>query len=1370
MKSTIKGIVIEIAGTTSKLVASLNDADTAIRKTQGEVKALDKLLKFDPSNVELLSQKQQTLTDAVGKTKEKLDTLKEASRQAEQQLSQGTLGKDRYTALQQEIIRTEQELSKLVDASVKSNTTLNALGSVGTTLTNVGGAMTRAGKTLTTSLTLPTVAIGTAAVKTGMDFDASMSKVKAISGATGEDMDKLRAKAREMGAKTAFSAKEAADAFGYMAMAGWKPKEMMQGLSGVMNLAAASGESLASTSDIVTDAITAFGLKAQDSNRFANVLAATASNSNTNVRMLGESFKYVATTAGSFKFSIEDTALALGLAANNGVKGTMAGTSLKNALVNLTKPTKQQTEAMMRLGFIETEYVKKVDSKKVESAQRRVEDYTRKLSDARERYNNVLSGAGTSTASAISAHNSLIRNQEKVEDATKKVADAQKAYDTALKEHGAKSKQAEDAQKKLKTAQKKLRDATMNLNVAEARNSDLQKQSSADSPKAVAARKAIETAERNLTRAQQDLATASKGVMKEQAGRNKLMTDEQGNVRDLDSILRLLRATLGQTNVSLTDSNGELREFDDVLKDAAASGASLTQIQKLQDAAIIFCKQNMSGMLAIVNSSEEDYNKLSTAIRNSSYNFQDMGNKLKDVKGIDWAKLFNKSSMDKVADEQFAAVAQKVTKILEETGKTPEGLKTAAKTLLSEYKGMSGQAATSVVEAVASMMEKSKGTAETIAETMLDNLKGKFTILKSALQELAIQISDALKPTISGIVSSVQAFVEKLQKMDDSTRDSILRWGLFLAAIGPVLTIVGKMTSGFGLLFTATSRIGEGVLTLWKQYELGIGLGSKLGTMFSTLTSGPVALIIAAVAALAAGFVYLWNTNEDFRNKCIAIWESVKTAFKGLWDTISLLLQKLTPLFNVAVAAIKVIWEQFCRLLAPLFEGAFKVIKAVLETVVGVLSGILKTFIGLFTGDWKTFWEGIKTIFSSLWNGLKDILSAAFTVLKGLVSTFFSWLSAFWKAGWTGIKAIFEMLWNMIKSVFSVSWNGLKTIVSTVWDAIKDYVKVALLAIGSLIDAAFKIITLPFRFIWENCKDTVLGAWTKIKNGVSESLSLVAGLIKKTWEGTKSLLSSVCKAIADYVISKWQDIKDKVTELVGALAKWLSEKWTAIKNALSPIVQAIKDFVSEKWNALKTSVTSITDAISTYVSDKWKSIKDYTSSIWSGIKDYIAGIWDSIKESISTKVTGIWDKVKSVFGGIWDTIKGIVDKLKSAFTFEWSLPKIKLPHFKIKGEFSLNPPSVPYLSIDWYKKAMNDAYILSSPTIFGASGGRLLGGGEAGSEAVVGTDKLTEIVRSAISSVVGNGSTVIPVYIGQERIEEIVIRANKSVNYRSGGR
>lgn len=190
-----------------------------------------------------------------------------------------------------------------------------------------------------------------ASTNVGKEFEAQMSTVAAISGATGNELAALESKAKEMGATTQFSATEAGQAMEYMAMAGWKSSDMVEGISGIMNLAAASGEDLASTSDIVTDALTAFGLTASDSGKFADVLAAASSNANTNVSMLGESFKYVAPLAGTLGYSAEDASIALGLMANAGIKGSQAGTSLKTALANMSAPTDKQAAAMEKLGL-----------------------------------------------------------------------------------------------------------------------------------------------------------------------------------------------------------------------------------------------------------------------------------------------------------------------------------------------------------------------------------------------------------------------------------------------------------------------------------------------------------------------------------------------------------------------------------------------------------------------------------------------------------------------------------------------------------------------------------------------------------------------------------------------------------------------------------------------------------------------------------------------------------------------------------------------------------------------------------------------------------------------------------------------------------
>lgn len=209
------------------------------------------------------------------------------------------------------------------------------------------GVLVKAGTAAVTALG----AAGVAAIKVGSDFEAAMSEVQAISGATGSDLEKLSDAAKEMGATTKFSASESAEALKYMAMAGWDTEEMLNGLPGVINLAAASGEALGTVSDIVTDAMTAFGLSTEETSRFVDVLAQTANKSNTNVAMLGESFQYVAPVAGALGFSIEDTAVALGLMANSGIKASQAGTSLRTLFTNLTNPVGQSAKAIEALGI-----------------------------------------------------------------------------------------------------------------------------------------------------------------------------------------------------------------------------------------------------------------------------------------------------------------------------------------------------------------------------------------------------------------------------------------------------------------------------------------------------------------------------------------------------------------------------------------------------------------------------------------------------------------------------------------------------------------------------------------------------------------------------------------------------------------------------------------------------------------------------------------------------------------------------------------------------------------------------------------------------------------------------------------------------------
>ena len=333
--SRIQGITVEIGGDTTKLSTALKSVNSEIKSTQSQLRDVEKLLKMDPGNTELLAQKQKLLAQAISETKEKLEQLKTAQAQANEALKNGTITQDQYDGLQREIIETEEKLKSLEKQADASSVALVKIGQTGEKLQTLGDNISSVGTKLL-PVTAGVLALGTAAVTTAADFDTAMSQVAAVSGATGDELEQLRAKAREMGENTKFSATEAAEAMNYMAMAGWKTSDMLSGIDGIMSLAAASGEDLATTSDIVTDALTAFGLSASDSGHFADILAAASSNANTNVSMMGETFKYVAPVAGALGYSAEDVAEAIGLMANAGIKSTQAGTSLRTMLTSLT--------------------------------------------------------------------------------------------------------------------------------------------------------------------------------------------------------------------------------------------------------------------------------------------------------------------------------------------------------------------------------------------------------------------------------------------------------------------------------------------------------------------------------------------------------------------------------------------------------------------------------------------------------------------------------------------------------------------------------------------------------------------------------------------------------------------------------------------------------------------------------------------------------------------------------------------------------------------------------------------------------------------------------------------------------------------------
>ena len=1118
-----------LAAAQAKLSGSAQDALRArVTELTSKIDVQKGIVQQNGQQYDNLKQKLELQKTAHDQLKTKVEAAKKAyedSAKATGEDSEETQKlKAEYEKLSSQLSTSESQITKTETAITKQEAAVNqskaALTEMEAELKNVNAELARApfdeyaakaekvGGTLTSvgqkllPLSTGIAGLGVAAVKTTADFDSEMSKVSAISGATGTDLDKLRGKAREMGAKTKFSASEAAQGMQYMAMAGWKTQDMMDGLEGIMNLAAASGEDLASTSDIVTDALTAFGLSAKDSSHFSDILAAASSNANTNVSMMGETFKYAAPVLGSLGYTAEDAALAIGLMANAGIKSSQAGTALRGAITNLAKPTDTVAAAMDKYG------------------------------------------------------------------------------------------------------------------------------------------------------------------------------------------------------ISLTDSSGKMLSLRELMEQLRQKLGGLSEAEQAQAAAALFGKEAMSGMLAIINGSDKDFEKLAGAIDNCD------------------------------------------------------------------------------------------GSSEKMANTMNDNLQGQITILMSQLQELAISFGEILMPKIRDIVTHIQNFVDKLNAMDEGQKETILRIGMFVAALAPMLM-------GLGKVITFSANVSRALGTLSAGLVKAGGFSGVFTKALGLITS-PAAIVVGVIAAITAVIIHLWNTNEDFRNTITAIWQKIKDAFTTFAAGISERLSALGITFSDVTSAIKTIWDGFCNLLAPVLEAAFSTIAIALQTAFNVILGIWDVFSAVFSGDWSGAWEAVKGIFSSIWDGLKEYFSTIIGAVKGVADVFLGWFGTNWETVWNGVKTFFEGIWNGISSFFEGIWNGISTfcttvwngivtnvtafcttvhdtistifnavkdVVSNVWETIKNVVQVAIMFIVEVIKAAFELITVPFRFIWENCRDTIISVWETIKSAVQTAINFVkdniitpvmnaiSTTITTVWNAIQTTFTTVINAIKSAVQTAWNFMKDSViTPVMNGIKTVITTVWNAIKTAVQTVVNAIKTTVQTVFNAVKTTVTTIWNAIKTGTSTAWNAVKTAVTTPINAAKSAVTSAINGIKSTISS----VWNSVKSATSSTWNAIKraittpinaaktavgNAISAIRSKFNFSWSLPHLRLPHPSISGSFSLNPPSVPHFSISWYK----NGGIMTKPTAFGAAGDTLLAGGEAGAEAILPLkqfyDRLGDMLDKKLDAIM-TGTTV----------------------------
>lgn len=492
--------------------------------------------------------------------------------------------------------------------------------------------------------------------------------------------------------------------------------------------------------------------------------------------------------------------------------------------------------------------------------------------------------------------------------------------------------------------------------------------------------------------------------------------------------------------------------------------------------------------------------------------------------------------------------------------------------------------------------------------------------------------------------------------------------------------------------------------------ELGTSLKDNIGNVDSTFneTLDPIDKFQTSLNSLKI-------VGADVGNSLMSVLAPMLTKFSAMMKSLNEKWNNLSPGMQDAIVKIALI----AATVGPVLVVIGKVITAIgtITSALGGLIGLLggtataTTAVGVAGGASAagtaaagTAAGGAAVGFGALNVSLLPIIgiiAAIIAAVVAIIAIIKNWgaITEWFKGLWETIITTLMTLWQGIAEFFTTIWNGIVQVFTTFWETIKNILTVALMFIVELIKGYFEMITLPFRFIWENCKETIMAVW----------------------EAIKTVVMTVLNTISTFISTVMNAIKTVITTVWNAISTTISTVLNAIKTVITTIFNAIKSVVTSVWNGIKNVIGSVVDGIKSKVSSVFNAVSSTVTSVFNGIKNTAVSIWNGIKSAIVTPIEEAKNKVKSVV----DAIKGFFAGIRL------KLPHIKLPHFSISGHFSLAPPSVPHLSIDWYKKAMNKPMLLNGATIFGSKGGHLLGGGEAGPEVIMGLDTLQNMTAGA---------------------------------------
>lgn len=783
--------------------------------------------------------------------------------------------------------------------------------------TAVGKVMQGTGAAMTKYITTPLIGVGVAAAKVGGDFEAQMSRVKAISGATGDTFEQMKQQAIDLGAKTAFSAKESAAGMENLASAGFNAQEIMQAMPGLLDLAAVSGGDVAMASENAASALRQFGIDASDAGHVADVFARAAADTNAECNDMGYALKYAGTAAHTAGWSFESTAAAIGIMSNAGIKGEQAGTTLRGALTRLMNPTDAMYNKFQELGI------------------------------------------------AINNHD--------------------------------------------------------------------------------------------------------------------------GSMKSLSEII------------------AELREKTKGLGDDQRNSALAT----------IFGTNALSGMLALIDAGPEKLDSLTKSLQNSD------------------------------------------------------------------------------------------GAADEMARTMQDNANSSIEQMMGALESAAIVIQKILAPFIRKVADAISGLVEKFVSAPESTQKLVVAIGLIVAAIGPLIFIIGSTIIWFTKLKVAIGELGT-----------SISIFKKLSSAMGVLTN-PVFLVIAAVALLVVGFIYLWNTSEDFRNFWIGLWEGIKSAVSSAVEWIQ--------------NAWKSTGEWFTNLWKSIKEGSDNV-WATIQEAPGKAA------------DWiKNKWTETKEFFSSIWDGIKETASSAW---KGIVNILAPYVIA--------IKNVFQPMIDF----FTNLWTQIGSIAGSAWEIIKTAVMGPILLLIDLITGNFNQLKEDASMLWTTLTtniqniittfvDIVVGYYTSLKDTVINIWNVLTSTIKDVWNSFTTWIKETTNNIVNSIKQGWNNLKQGTIDLFNNMIQGAKDLWNSFKSWFINLVIGTKDNIIQGWENLKQGTIDTFNNLVNGAQEAWDNLVNAVSDT----VDRVTGWFDNLKnidllaagkaimDSFLEGLQNAWKSVQDFVGGIGDWIR-----------------------------------------------------------------------------------------------------------------------------------